>query len=208
MQPASSLPSYITSASPNPVGNRAPWYKTTAQTYAGIFLWFIFWDSMSKHTLSTAGLGPTLLGIVLGALICHFLFYLVPGLLGMKTGLPLYIVGTSTFGAVGGLIMPGFLMGVLQFGWLGVNALGSSDYLAKGFHAPGLYIPLCIVWTLAAAFVGIKGIQYVARVATYLPLIPLAVLLVGLVLSAGQPAATSRPAAPAASGSGLNAVLP
>src|SRR5262245_34719470 len=82
------LPAYITSATPNPPDKRAPWYKTTAQTYAGIFLWFAFWDRMSENGLSTGGLGATLLGVVIGALICHYLFYLVPGLLGMKTGLP------------------------------------------------------------------------------------------------------------------------
>jgi len=207
------LPSYITSASPNPPDKRAAWYKTTAQTYAGIFLWFVFWDSMSGNGLSMGGLGPTLIGIVLGALICHFLFFLVPGLLGMNTGLPLYIVGTSTFGAVGGLLMPGFLMGALQFGWLGVNAWGSSGALAQGFHAPGLYIPLCIIWTLLAAFVGLKGIQYVAKVATYLPLIPFVVLLLGLVLFAGS-AGDYKPAPQvaevvggASSGGGLQAML-
>src|SRR5947207_121986 len=195
------LPAYITSATPNPPDKRAPWYKTTAQTYAGIFLWFVFWDSMSGNGLSTGGLGATLLGVVLGGLICHYLFYLIPGLLGMKTGLPLYVVGTSTFGAVGGLLMPGFLMGALQFGWLGVNAFGSAGALAQGFHAPGLYIPLCIVWTVAAALVGLKGIQYVAKVATYLPLIPLVVLIIGIVLFAGS-AGDYKPVA--ATGSGSN----
>jgi cytosine permease len=185
-QSAGQLPAYITSATPNPTDKRAPWYKTTAQTYAGIFLWFVFWDSMSANGLSVGGLGATLLGIVLGALICHFLFYLIPGRLGVGTGLPLYVVGTSTFGAVGGLLMPGFLMGALQFGWLGVNIWGSSAALAKGFGAPGLYVPLCIVWGVAAAFVGMKGIQYVARVATFLPIIPLVVLLMGLALFAGS----------------------
>jgi len=146
----------------------------------------VFWDSMSGNGLSTGGLGAALLGIVLGGLICHFLFYLIPGLLGMKTGLPLYVVGTSTFGAVGGLFMPGFLMGALQFGWLGVNTAGSADALARGFHTTGLFIPLCIIWALGAAFVGLKGIQYVAKVATYLPLIPLVVLIIGLVLFAGS----------------------
>jgi cytosine permease len=202
---AGPLPSYITSATPNPPDKRAPWYKTTAQTYAGIFLWFIFWNSMSGNGLSEGGLGATLLGIVLGALICHFLFYLVPGLLGMETGLPLYVVGTSTFGAVGGLLMPGFLMGALQFGWLGVNTFGSADALAKGFHAPGLYIPLCIIWAVAAAFVGLKGIQYVAKVATYLPVIPLVVLVIGLGLFAGS-AGDYKPV-PTASNGAMNAVL-
>jgi cytosine permease len=36
---------------------------------------------------------------------------------------------------------------------------------------------LMVVWGVLAAFVGLKGIQYVAKVATYLPLIPLVVLL-------------------------------
>ena len=76
------------------------------------------------------GVGWALLSLVLAALVCHFFFYLVPGLLGMKTGLPLYIVGTSTFGAQGGFLMPGFLMGVLQFGWVGVNVYFSSQALA------------------------------------------------------------------------------
>ena len=136
----SQLPDYIASAKPNPPSNRAPWYKNTAPTYAGIFLWFIFWDSIAGKALMAGGLGATLLGILLAGLICHFLFYLVPGLLGRKTGLPLYIVGTSTFGAMGGLFMPGLLMGLLQFGWLGVNTFGAADYLAnKGFHVPALY---------------------------------------------------------------------
>ena len=181
------LPDYIASATPNPPSNRAPWYKNTAPTYAGIFLWFVFWDSIAGKALATGGLGATLLGILLGALICHFLFYLVPGLLGQKTGLPLYVVGTSTFGAIGGLIMPGLLMGVLQFGWLGVNTWGSSTALTSGFGGgDALYYILCVVWAIGAAFVGLKGIQYVAKVATFLPLIPLAVLLIGLVLFAGS----------------------
>ncbi len=205
---ARTLPSYITSAVPNPAANRAPWSKTIAPTYAGIFLWFVFWDSMSTNGLTVGGLGASLLGIVLGALICHFLFYLVPGLLGMNTGLPLYVVGTSTFGAAGGLIMPGFFMGVLQFGWLGVNAFGSSDALAKGFGAPGLYVPIVIVWTLMAAFVGLKGIQYVAKVSTYLPLIPLAVLVLGLVLFAGTAGNfTPAPDLAAAGNPSLKAIL-
>src|SRR5512135_2581559 len=105
----SQLPAYIASATPNPKSNRAPWYKNTAPTYAGIFLWFVFWDSVARGGDKLETLGGTLsqgivvalLGIVISAAICHYLFYMVPGLLGMKTGLPLYIVGTSTYGAKG-----------------------------------------------------------------------------------------------------------
>ena len=65
---------------------------------------------------------PAFLGLIIAAVICHFFFYMPPAMLGMRTGLPLYVVGTSTYGARGGLLMPGFLMGLLQFGWLAVNA--------------------------------------------------------------------------------------
>jgi cytosine permease len=179
------LPNYLSMAKPNPPTNRGPWYKNTAPTYAGIFLWFVFWSAMPSGSSSAAGgvlsqgIGVALLGLVVAALLCHFLFYLVPGLFGLKTGLPLYIVGSSTYGAQGGLLMPGFLMGVLQFGWLGVNAYFSSLALGPLFHNnPAALKVVAVVWALLAAFVGLKGIQYVAKVATFLPLLPLAILFI------------------------------
>lgn len=188
--PQSALPDYITRAVPNPPDKRAPWYKNTAPTYAGIFLWFVFWQGATTTqqgflggTLAQ-GIGWALVGLVIAALVCHYLFYLVPGLFGMKSGLPLYIVGTSTFGAQGGFIMPGFLMGVLQFGWLGVNTYFSSIALAKVIPISPQII--MVVWGFLAAFVGLKGIQYVARVATYLPLIPLVTLVWLFVATVGH----------------------
>ena len=115
----------------------------------------------------------------------------------MKTGLPLYIVGTSLFGATGGFILPGFLMGVLQFGWLGVNIYFSSALIgmfcfpeAKINPMDIATIPMAVkgimvVWGVLAAFVGLKGIQYVAKVATFLPLIPLSILLILFVKPSG-----------------------
>ena len=117
--------------------NRAAWYKNVAPTYAGIMLWFVFWQDIvtgGEGTKPPAGIlsqgvWTALLGVVIAGLICHFFFYLVPGLLGQKTGLPLYVVGTSTYGVTGGLFMPGFLMGLLQFGWLAVNAYAVAKIL-------------------------------------------------------------------------------
>ncbi len=208
------LPDYIAAAKPNPPSNRAAWYKNTAPTYAGIFLWFVFWDQMASNGLNAGGLGMALLGVVLAGLICHFLFYLVPALFGMKTGLPLYIVGTSTFGALGGLLMPGFLMGLLQFGWLAVNTFYSSQFLAEAFVGRSdltlfntVFYALCIAWAAGAAFVGLKGIQYVAKIATFLPLIPLAVLILALVKFGGSAADYQPDAARASSGGSVSALL-
>ena len=131
-----SLPSYVAAAQPVPKDKRVPWYKTTAQTYAGIMLWFVFWETVPSSGapgsggILAQGIGPAILGVIIAALICHFLFFIAPGMLGMKTGLPLAVVGTSTYGVQGGFLMPGFFMGVLQFGWLAVNAYFSSKLLA------------------------------------------------------------------------------
>ncbi len=191
----SSLPSYVAAAKSIPPANRAAWYKNIAQTYAGIMLWFVFWQDIVKGNgepggvLST-GLGTALLGLVVAALLCHFLFYLVPGKLGMQTGLPLYVVGTSTYGVTGGLLMPGFLMGLLQFGWLAVNAWAVAGLfcacLGWNSAAPSLsHGIVATIFAVTCAFIGLKGIQYVARVATYLPLIPLVVLLILLANTIG-----------------------
>ncbi|MCY2989880.1 MAG: cytosine permease [Planctomycetota bacterium] len=184
---ASNLPHYVASAQPVPQANRVPWFKSTAQTYAGVMLWFVFWDSVPASGAAgpagilAHGLGAAVLGVIVAALICHFASYVAPGMMGMKTGLPLAVVGTSTYGVTGGFLMPGFFMGMLQFGWLAVNAYFSAKLLAWLAGAPEdgtLHLTIGAVWCLVAAFVGLKGIQYVAKVATYLPLIPLVILLI------------------------------
>jgi cytosine permease len=196
---ASSLPDYVAAAKPMPMEGRAAWFRNTAPTYAGIMLWFVFWrdiprgqglggaDEFSQFAggMLAQGLGVAFLGLILAALVCHFLFYLVPGLLGFKSGLPLYIVGTSTYGVRGGFVMPGFLMGALQFGWLGVNAFGAASLLCAGQKAGDAgFTAVAVAWALVAAFLGLKGIKYVASVASLFPLIPLVILIIMVVSTA------------------------
>ena len=40
------LPSYIADAKAVPKNERAPWYKNIAPAYAGIILWFVFWQDI------------------------------------------------------------------------------------------------------------------------------------------------------------------
>ncbi len=185
------LPSYISMARPNPADKRRPWYAGTAPAYAGIFLWVVFYKEIAGGTLPQAGLGLSLLGLVIAALICHFLFYLVPGLYGMKTGYPLYVVGSSTYGTLGGFLMPGLLMGLLQFGWLAVNAAVSTSFILQAFDAdasPGkpLFVIVAVIWTALAVFVALKGIQYVGKVSTFLPVVPLVMILIVFFANVGS----------------------
>ena len=120
------LPDYLSKASPNPASNRAPWYANTAPTYAGIFLWVAFYKQIAEGTLTQASLKICLAALVLAGIFCYGLFYRVPATLGMKTGYPLYVVGSSTFGTKGGYLMPGLLMGLLQIGWFAVATFVAS----------------------------------------------------------------------------------
>lgn len=183
------LPGYISKAVPNPTSNRAPWYKNTAPTYAGIFLWIGFYRVIAVNTLDRAGVGLSLLALLAAGLISYALFYRIPALLGMRTGFPLYVVGSSTFGTQGGYLMPGLLMGLLQVGWMSVNAFVATSFILTAFGSkaePGslLFGVVAAVWALVLGYVGAMGIQYVARFALYLNLVPLVMMLIVFVRNA------------------------
>src|SRR2546425_5392026 len=132
---------------------------------------------MAGSTLARGGLGFCLPALLLAGLFCYLLYYRPPAMFGMQTGYPLYVIGSSTFGTAGGYIMPGLLMGLLQIGWFGVATFVATDFILKGTGAssgPGTvpFIVTGVIWGLALSFVGAKGIQYVAKVATFLNFIP------------------------------------
>lgn len=187
------LPDYLAKAVPVPAEKRSPWYTSTAPSYAGVFLWVAFYQAIAVGTINRAGLGVCLLALVVAGLLSYALFYYVPAMLGMKTGYPLYVVGSSTFGARGGYLMPGLLMGLLQVGWFAVGTYFSTLYILNGFRADArprtaLFAVVAVLWGYTMAYVGVKGIRYVARVALYLNAIAfLMVLAVFLKTAAGLP---------------------
>ncbi len=173
------LPDYVKASVPNPLSKRAAWFKNTAPAYAGIFLWVGFYRGLAGPTLSQAGVGVCLLGLVVAGLLCFGLYYYVPGMLGMSTGRPLYVVGTSTFGTRGGYVMPGLLMGLLQVGWFAVSTALATDFIMKGLHRDSrlLFTVIALIWAYGLGWVANKGIAYVARVAEVLNWVPLIMIL-------------------------------
>ncbi len=177
------LPEYISKASPKPFASRTPWYLNTAPTYAGVFLWIGFYQGIAGDTLQRANLGVCLLGLLCAATLCVLLFYFAPAMLGMKTGLPLYVIGSSTFGSYGGYLMPGLLMGALQVGWYSVSTDLATRYILEAFGLPSdraslPYIGVAILWAYAIAFIASRGIAYVARVSLFANIIPFLMILV------------------------------
>lgn len=177
------LPDYIAKAVPNPLQNRAPWYVNTAPSYAGIFLWIGFYNAIANGTIIHASIGLAILAVAIGGLLSYGLYYYAPAMLGMKTGFPLYVIGSSTFGTKGGYLMPGLLMGALQIGWFAVGTFLSATYILAGIHSdakPGSvpFIVTGVIWGYVMAYIGAKGIQYVAKLSLFLNVIPFLMLLV------------------------------
>jgi cytosine permease len=176
----SDVPQYLSRAVPTPLDSRVPWYKSTFPTYAGIFLWVGFYLRLAGPTLGLANVGVCLVGLLIAGLLCFGLYYYVPAMLGMQTGQPLYIVATSTFGARGGYLIPGLLMGFLQIGWVAVNALISATFIMNGLgkSARSLFVLIVVLWVYSLGWVAVLGIHYVARVAKFLNWVPLAMILI------------------------------
>lgn len=184
------LPPYIAKAVPNPPANRAPWYTNTAPSYAGIFLWVVFYQQLASGTLEHAGPLVCIISLAIAGLLSYALYYYVPAMLGMQTGYPLYVVGSSTFGTSGGYVMPGLLMGLLQIGWFAVGTYYSTSYILQGLHMdpkPGTltFAIVAVLWGYVMGYIGVKGIQYVAKVSLFLNLIPALMILVVFIKTAG-----------------------
>src|SRR5207248_8213155 len=132
----------------------------------GIFLWIAFYAQLGEGTLNTAGVAVSMAAVAIAGILCYALYYYVPAMLGMKTGYPLYVVGSSTFGTAGGYVMPGLLMGLLQIGWFAVGTFISTQFILTGLGIdakPGTlpFIVVGIIWGYIMGWVGVKGIQYV-----------------------------------------------
>jgi cytosine permease len=174
------VPQYVSRSVPVSLSNRVPWYKSTFPTYAGIFLWVGFYLKLAEPTIGYANISVCLLGLLVAGLLCFGLYYFVPAMLGMQTGHPLYVVGTSTFGTTGGYLIPGLMMGLLQIGWVAVVGAVSVDFVMKGLNQTSKTLSsiLTVVWIYSLGWVAIKGIHYVARVAKFLNWIPLIMVVI------------------------------
>jgi cytosine permease len=175
------LPNYLSAAKANPMDKRAPWYKNTAPSYAGIFLSVPFMAGMAG-ALQYGSVWAGFVGLLIGALFCFALYY-APAMLGLRTGLPLYVIGSSTFGTQGGIIMPGILMGILQIGWHAVFTFSAASFFMQAIGKDGsggsaFFWIVCAIWGLAFAFVGAVGISWLGWLSSWIPIFPLVVIII------------------------------
>jgi cytosine permease len=177
---AREIPQYVERSTPVPMAARLPWHKSTFPTYAGIFLWVGFYLTLADSTIRFASVGVCLFALLVAGLLCFGLYYYVPATLGMRTGRPLYVVATSTFGTTGGYLVPGLMMGFLQIGWVAVVGAVAANFIMKALNETSrpLYCAVVVVWIYSLGWVAFKGINYVGRVAKYLNWVPLIMVVI------------------------------
>ena len=182
------LPNYLIAANANPSEKRGPWYKNTAPAYAGIFLSVPFMAGMAG-ALVLGSIAAAIIGLIMGALFCLVIYY-VPAKLGMKTGMPLYVIASSTFGSAGGIAVPGLLMGIVQIFWHAVFTTSAAGFFMEAIgKTPAdnltLYWIVCAVWGLSMALVGATGINLLGKLSSWLPIFPLAFIALAAIANKG-----------------------
>lgn len=178
------LPNYLSAAQVNPLEKRGPWFSNIAPSYAGIFISVPFMSGMAG-ALAFGNITAAIIGLLMGAFFCLLIYY-VPAKLGMKTGMPLYVVASSTFGATGGVAIPGFLMGIVQIFWHAVFTTSAAGFFMEAIgkspaDSVALYWIVCAVWGLSMAFVGAVGISLLAKLSSWIPIFPLAFIILAAI---------------------------
>jgi len=166
-----------------PVTARRSWQQDVAPAYILVFLLFAYYDELGKQTLSIGGLGWSLLGAVVGGLLCYILLYLAPAMWGLKSRQPFAVVATSTFGAAGSPWVPGLVLGAAHVVWfavaiwyaakLGLGGLVAGGLLEQGYldhtlslggfklESP-LFLFVTLFWSLSSALIGVWLVRLVA----------------------------------------------
>lgn len=160
-----------------------------APPYVGLFLWVVFLDPLARWSLAIGGLGPSILGAAVAGLLCAWLLFHVPAMWGMRTGRPMIVVASSTFGARGATWVPFGLMALAQVLWFAVATYYATELTLRGLvtgrlldprHlAPvplggltpksPLFLVTSLVWSYAAALVGYYLVGVIAALMKVFP---------------------------------------
>ena len=126
------LPPTLQNALDRPPLERRGWLRSIAPNYIGLFCWVVYFDQLGQRTLSSGGLGWSVLGAMTAGLLCYQFLYYVPAMWGMRTGRPLTIVATSTFGTTGSVWIAGVAIGLAQVVWFAAGTYYATDLTFEG----------------------------------------------------------------------------
>ncbi len=179
------------------------WQATTAPAFIGLFLWVVYLDPLAVRTLPVGGLGWSVAGAAIAGLLCYRLLYYVPAMWGMRTGFPLTVLGTSTFGVEGATWLTGLLMGLAQVVWFAVANFYATELILEALvscrllglkslrplvlgglslQSP-LFLFTSLVWCYWSALTGAYLVRLISALMRICPIFPAAMLGWAVLLS-------------------------
>ena len=185
MATTTAMRAYLAKTKPIPPTARVPWHLRALPCFAALFLWAGYFQELAAGSIDRAPLGTVFLGLVTGALAGYLLLFLIPAAMGMQTGYPTPVLGSSTFGSRGGLLIPGPLLALVLSAWLGAAAWLAAQgvRLIAGGESSGAWLPpiTVVLWAGAFAWAGHSSLRAVAIASSCLVAFPLLALFIGLV---------------------------
>ena len=177
---------YLAKTKPNPPANRTAWHLRALPCFLILFLWIGYYQDLAAGTIDRAPFGAVFLGLLTGAVATHFLLFLIPAAMGMQTGYPAGVLGSSTFGSRGGLFIPGPLIALVLSAWLGAAAYygAESVLIAAGAGSgPGssAHAVLALLWAAAFAAAGHSSLRKIAVACFGFAAFPILALGIGLI---------------------------
>ncbi len=125
----------------SPVLERKGWQQSLGPSLIGLFLWIGFFDQIPRETVGRSALAWPVLGSAAGGILGYLLLYRVPTLWTFRTGRPLAIVFTSTFGIRGATMVPGWFILAIQVVWIAIATRYASTLTLRGLELLGLLNP-------------------------------------------------------------------
>jgi len=189
----------------SPALERRGWQKSLAPNLIGLFLWIGFFDQIPSETVGRSGLAWPVLGLAIGGVLSYLLLFRTPLLWTHRTGRPLAVVATSTFGVRGSAWVPGLLNACLQVVWIAialryatlltlrglelVDLLGPSykeDLVIGRYTFPGgLFLATSFFWGLAGTLAGRYLVRVIGALMTVYPVV--VAILVGITAALAMP---------------------
>ncbi len=178
------LPASLRAALADPPVPPKGWQDGVAPAFLAMGLSVVLLDGLAPGTLMVGGLGPSIVGAVLAGLLGYWCLYYAPAMWGVRTGRPLAVVATSTFGARGAVVVPGLLLGLASVVWFAITIDYSTQYTLSGLAACGLldatllasapragldmpkplFLVVSATWAMASAVIGTLAVRLVAAV--------------------------------------------
>ncbi len=134
-------PPSVRAAMASPALERKGWQKSLGPSLIGLFLWIGFFDQIPRETVGRSGLAWPVLGSAVGGILGYLLLFRVPTLWTYRTGRPLAVVFTSTFGIRGATMVPGWLIIAIQVVWIAIATHYASTLTLRGLELLGLLDP-------------------------------------------------------------------